>query len=81
MITFTPNKVSFKTCPRCQSERVIDLGETIECMDCKGEYEKEEILNASDPSDVLSIKEKMGIIEDLFLNEDEDKNSDDSGKK
>ena len=51
----------FKTCPRCQQNKVIDLGETIECTICHLEFQKEDLLNL-DQDQILSVQEKLSFI-------------------
>jgi len=67
-----PNPPKFDACPRCDGKKVIDLGPTIECVECQLEFEKEEIRNAPHPSEALSIQEKMGLSDVLFGQKDED---------
>ena len=53
-----------KTCPRCQQNKVIDLGETIECTICNLEFQKEDILNL-DSDQILSVQEKLSFIRSI----------------
>jgi len=56
-------------CPRCNSKKIIDYGEIIECLDCNLEFYKVDIRVIKDKSSILSIQEKMGIIKALKDNE------------
>jgi transcription elongation factor Elf1 len=52
-------------CPRCNGERIIDNGDTIDCVDCKLEFEKEDLEKIKDKSSILSLKEKSSVFEAL----------------
>jgi len=53
------------TCPRCESKRILDYGDTIECLDCKLEFEKEDIENIEDKSSILAVQEKKKFLDAL----------------
>ena len=46
-------------------KNIKDYGRIIECIDCKQEYEKQDIETIEDKSTILSIQEKKGIIKTL----------------
>ena len=52
-------------CPRCNGTRIIDNGDTIDCIDCQLEFEKEDIENIEDKSSILSLQEKKGVLDAL----------------
>jgi len=52
------------TCPRCNGNRIIDTGDTIECVDCGLEFDKEDI-KILKADQILSIKEKLAFIKSI----------------
>jgi len=49
-------------CPRCKSKNVINYEDTIECVKCKLEFYKKDLIDIKDESTILSIQEKKNII-------------------
>jgi hypothetical protein len=56
-----------KACPRCNKNKVIDLGDTIECTLCKLEFLKDDLLNL-DPDQILSVQEKLSFVRSIKNN-------------
>jgi len=56
------------TCPRCNKNRVIDLGDTIECTICNLEFQKDDLLNL-DQDQILSVQEKLSFFRSIKNNE------------
>jgi Zn-finger protein len=52
-------------CPRCDGNKIIDNGETIDCVDCKLEFEKNDIETIKDKRNILSLQEKKKILDAL----------------
>ncbi len=52
-------------CPRCNSERIIDYEDIIECLDCNLEFEKKDFELIEDKSNILAIQEKKAIVHEL----------------
>ncbi len=52
-------------CPRCDGTRIIDNGETIDCIDCELEFEKEDIETIKDKRNILSLQEKKSTLDAL----------------
>ena len=52
-------------CPRCRSEKIIDLGDVIECVICKDEFEKSDLETFEDKSNILSVREKKRILDSI----------------
>ena len=52
-------------CPRCRGNKIIDNGNTIDCVDCKLEFEKEDLENIEDKSSILSLQEKKQTLDAL----------------
>ena len=50
-------------CPRCNGSRIIDNGDTIDCVDCKLEFEKEDIMTIKDKKNILSLQEKKRFLD------------------
>jgi len=59
----------FYNCPRCNGDNIEDYGEIIECVDCKLEFEKEDIDQIEDKTTILSIQEKKGFIKSMKKND------------
>ena len=57
----------FKFCPRCKGNKIIDMGETIECSDCRLEFEKIDI-KTLESNQVLAISEKLEFIKSIKNN-------------
>ena len=56
------NKFSF--CPRCKSNNIIDMGDTIDCLDCRLEFEKIDI-KTLETSQILAISEKLDFVRSI----------------
>ncbi|MHA1507594.1 MAG: hypothetical protein ACTSO6_02700 [Promethearchaeota archaeon] len=54
----------FNICPRCKGTRMIDMGDTIDCPDCKLEFEKADI-KALESDQILAISEKLDFIKSI----------------
>lgn len=52
-------------CPRCREENVIEFKHSIECLDCKLEFEKKDLKDMEDKMLILSIQEKLAIAKSL----------------
>ena len=52
------------TCPRCNNKRTIDMGDTIECVNCGLEFDKEDI-KVLKADQILSTKEKLAFIKSI----------------
>ncbi len=57
----------FNICPRCKGTRMIDMGDTIDCPDCRLEFEKADI-KALESDQVLAISEKLDFIRSIKNN-------------
>jgi len=57
----------FKFCPRCKGNKIIDMGETIECSDCRLEFEKIDI-KTLESNQVLAISEKLEFVRSIKNN-------------
>ncbi len=53
------------SCPRCNGNNVVEYDESIDCVDCKLEFHKYEIDTIEDKSTILSIQEKMAILDEF----------------
>ena len=49
-------------CPRCKGENIIEYVDSIECLTCKMEFEKEDLEKFEEDS-ILSIEEKLDIFD------------------
>ena len=53
-------------CPRCKSKKMIrfawESGAEIECTECRERFDEEDLLTIEDPSNILTIKEKLAFI-------------------
>ena len=56
------NKFSF--CPRCKSNNVINMGDTIDCPDCRLEFEKIDI-KTLETNQILAISEKLDFVRSI----------------
>ena len=54
----------FHICPRCKGTRMIDMGDTIDCPDCRLEFEKVDI-KALESDQILAISEKLDFIKSI----------------
>ena len=59
------NKIKF--CPRCKSSKIIDMGDTIDCPNCRLEFEKIDI-KTLESSQVLAVSEKLGFVRSIKNN-------------
>ena len=54
------------SCPRCESKKMIkfawESGAELECTECGERFDEEDLLTTDDPSNVLTIKEKLAFI-------------------
>lgn len=48
-------------CPRCKNKKIINYEKTIECPNCRLEFDKED-LDVLEVDQILSIKEKLSFI-------------------
>ena len=55
-------------CPRCKNNKIIDYGDTFDCLICKLEFEKKDLELFDDESAILSIEEKLEIVKVLKTN-------------
>ena len=60
-------KNKFNFCPRCKSNKIIDMGDTIDCQDCRLEFEKADIRNL-ESDQILAISEKLDFIRSIKNN-------------
>ena len=54
-------------CPRCKSNKIIDMGDTIDCPVCRLEFEKIDIINLKS-DEILAISEKLSFIRSIKKN-------------
>jgi hypothetical protein len=59
------NKI--KLCPRCKSSKIIDMGDTIDCVDCRLEFEKIDI-KTLESNQILAISEKLEFMRSIKNN-------------
>ena len=57
-------QTKIKLCPRCKSEKIIDMGDTIDCVDCGLEFEKIDIKNL-ESNQILAISEKLEFMRSI----------------
>ena len=54
------------SCPRCKSKKMIkfawESGAELECTECGERFDEEDLLNIDDPSNVLTVKEKLAFV-------------------
>jgi hypothetical protein len=64
-----PSKMEnkFNICPRCKSTKIIDMGDTIECPDCRLEFDKIDI-KALESNQILAISEKLEFVKSIKNN-------------
>ena len=60
-------KNKFNICPRCKGTRTIDMGDSIDCPDCRLEFEKADI-KALESNQILAISEKLDFIRSIKNN-------------
>lgn len=58
----------FKFCPRCKSNKIIDMGDTIDCTDCRLEFEKIDI-KTLETNQILAISEKLDFVRSIKNND------------
>ena len=51
-------------CPRCKSTKIIDMGETIDCPDCRLEFEKIDIKTLKS-NQILAVSEKLEFVRSI----------------
>ena len=53
-------------CPRCKSKKMIrfewESGAELECTECGEKFDEEDLLTIDDPSNILTVKEKLEFI-------------------
>ena len=54
----------FNICPRCKGTRIIDMGDTIDCPDCRLEFEKVDI-KTLESAQILAVSEKLDFIKSI----------------
>ena len=54
-------------CPRCKCSKIIDMGDTIACPDCRLEFEKIDI-KTLEANQILAISEKLDFIRSIKNN-------------
>ena len=57
----------FNICPRCKGTKMIDMGDTIDCPDCRLEFEKADI-KALESDQILAISEKLEFVRSIKNN-------------
>ena len=57
----------FKFCPRCKGTKIIDMGESIDCPDCRLEFEKVDI-KVLESDQILAVSEKLDFIRSIKNN-------------
>ena len=54
------------SCPRCKSKKMIrftwESGAELECTECRERFDEEDLLTIDDPSNILTVKEKLAFI-------------------
>lgn len=59
-----PKKVKFK-CPRCGGENISEYNNSFDCVKCRCEFEKKDVLackTKEDLANIMSIEEKMDFL-------------------
>jgi len=59
------NKITL--CPRCKSSNIIDMGDTIDCSECRLEFEKIDI-KTLESNQILAISEKLNFVRSIKNN-------------
>jgi rubredoxin len=59
----------FNICPRCKGTKIIDMGDSIDCPDCRLEFEKADI-KALESNQILAVSEKLNFIRSIKKNND-----------
>ena len=54
-------------CPRCKSRKIMDMGDTIDCPNCKLEFEKIDI-KTLESNQILAISEKLEFVRSIKNN-------------
>ncbi len=54
----------FNICPRCKGSKIIDMGDSIDCPDCRLEFEKADI-KVLESDQILAISEKLAFIRSI----------------
>lgn len=62
---------SHYSCPRCQSENVLEYDDFLECIDCGLMFSKETMVSDADEDNYLSEEELFGT-SDAFTKEERD---------
>ncbi len=57
--------MSYYFCPRCGSQNIVNYDDSFECSECRLEFDKKDFDEIEDKSCILSIEEKLGIVEVL----------------
>ena len=57
----------FNICNRCKGARIIDMGDTIDCPDCRLEFEKADI-KTLESAQILAVSEKLDFIRSIKNN-------------
>jgi hypothetical protein len=57
----------FKFCPRCKNSNIIDMGDTIDCQDCRLEFEKID-LKTLEANQILAVSEKLEFVRSIKNN-------------
>ncbi|MBY8987569.1 MAG: hypothetical protein KGD61_03865 [Candidatus Lokiarchaeota archaeon] len=57
----------FNLCPRCKSNKIIDMGDTIDCTICRLEFEKIDIKTLQS-NQILAISEKLEFVRSIKNN-------------
>ncbi len=57
----------FNICPRCKGNKMIDMGDTIDCPECRLEFEKADI-KTLESDQILAISEKLNFIRNIKNN-------------
>ena len=58
---------NFNICPRCKGNKMIDMGDTIDCPECRLEFEKADI-KALESDQILAISEKLEFVRSIKNN-------------
>ena len=53
-------------CPRCGNPKIIDYGSSFDCPECDLEFEKVDFHRVVDESNILSVKEKLAFMKEIF---------------
>jgi len=61
-------------CPRCGNEDIVNYTDSFDCPTCKLEFEKKDCDELED-SQILAVEEKLGIVDAIGLDSNENTNS------